>query len=126
MRLMLGLALSATLLLSGAAAAQSDGSCAGAGETATLAGTRWSGTFTWEGDPAVAQTMTLLPNCVVKYSYKGATYTNGRWLQRGKMISWDTNDHFAIYLGYSNGDEIGGVMANQNGDNGVWSFKRAD
>ncbi len=126
MRLMLAIALSASLLLVDGAAAQNAKTCGRAGDPASLTGTSWKGTFTWSGDPAVAQTMTLLPDCTVKYSYKGSTYTNGRWLQRGDMVMWNTNDHFAIYLGFVTGGELGGTMANQNGAYGSWTFKRAD
>lgn len=126
MRLMLGIALAASLLLAGGASAQSGKGCGRPGEPATLTGSSWTGTFTWNGDPAVTQTMTLLPDCTLKYSYKGTTYTNGRWLQRGDMVMWNTNDHFAIYLGFVTGGEMGGTMANQNGSYGAWTFKRAD
>ena len=126
MRLMLGIALSATLLLSGAAVAQSGNSCGRDGENASLSGTRWSGTFTWEGDAPVSQTMTLMANCTLKYSYKGNTYANGRWLQRDALVLWDTNDHYAVYMGRIDGPRMSGVMNNEKGDAGTWSFKRAD
>lgn len=126
MRLMLGMALSATLLLTGAASAQSGNSCGRNGDYASLSGSRWTGTVTWEGDAPLQQTMTLMANCVVKYSYNGNTYTNGRWLQRDKMVMWDTNDHFAVYLGYQNGDQMAGASANETGASGSWTFKRAD
>lgn len=126
MRLIPAIVLSAALLLSGAAVAQSGNSCGRDGEYASLSGSRWVGTFTWDGDPPVTQTMTLLPSCVLKYGYKGATYTNGRWLQRGSMVVWDTNDHYAVYLGRIDGRRMSGVMNNENGDAGTWSFKRAD
>ena len=126
MRLLLGVALSTSLLLSTAAAAPAKSACGPDSESVTLAGSRWSGAFTWDGDPSVAQTMTLRADCVVEYRYKGVTYTNGRWLQRNQLLLWDTNNHYAAYSGTVDGSRMSGVMYNQGGDQGTWSIKRAD
>ena len=70
--------------------------------------------------------MRFRPDCVLEYSYAGATYTNGRWLQRGSLVLWDTNDHYAVYLGVIADARMYGTMTNQNGDTGIWMFTPAD
>lgn len=127
--LLLGTALSATMLLTGVQA-QSNGrppsACSNPGSAPAVSGTRWTGRFTWDGDPAVTQTMRFRPDCVLEYSYNGSTHTNGKWRQSGALVLWDTNDYYAVYMGTRSGGQMSGVMNNQNGDSGVWSFKRAD
>ncbi|MDO8295263.1 MAG: hypothetical protein Q7T19_02365 [Caulobacter sp.] len=126
MRLMLGAALSAALLMSAGAVRAAESACADPAGGPSFANTRWTGTTEWEGLEVSPMTLFLRQDCVVEYVSKGLTYTNGTWVQRGALIEWQSNDHFAVYVGQAGLGQIGGVMYNRRGQHGVWRFKRAD
>lgn len=126
MRLLLGAALSAVVLASGGAARAAATDCADPAGGPSYANTRWAGTAEWEGVEANAMTLFLRQDCVVEYVSRGVTYTNGTWVQRGNLIEWQSNDHFAVYVGQAGLGQIGGVMYNRRGQQGAWRFKRAD
>lgn len=126
MRLLLGAMLSAALLMSVGVAQAAEADCADPAGGASYANTRWTGTTEWDGLEANPMTLFLREDCAVEYTSKGVTYTNGAWVQRGNLIEWQANDHFAIYVGQAGPGQIGGVMYNRNGLHGTWRFKRAD
>lgn len=116
----------ATVLLSARPAFAAESDCAKPGAGPSLVGTRWAGRASWVDGDVYAWTLYLRADCVAQYSYKGKTYTNGRWLQRDQMLVLDANDFYSAYLGHLNGDELSGVMFNKVGLKGTWSFRRAD
>lgn len=126
MRLLLGAALSAALSMSAGAALAAGSDCADPAGGSSFANTRWTGTSQWEGLEASPMTLFLRQDCVVEYVSRGVTYANGTWVQRGELIEWQSNDHFAVYVGQAGLGQIGGVMYNRRGQQGVWRFKRAD
>lgn len=126
MRLLLGAVLSAVVLASGGVVQAAEADCADPAGGPSYANTRWAGTAEWEGVEANPMTLFLRQDCVVEYVSRGVTYTNGTWVQRGNLIEWQSNDHFAVYVGQAGLGQIGGVMYNRRGQQGAWRFKRAD
>lgn len=126
MRLLLGAMLSAAVLASASGVQAAEATCADPAGGTSYANTRWSGTSEWDGVEPNPMTLFLRQDCVVEYTSRGVTYANGTWVQRGNLISWESNDHFAIYVGQAGLGQIGGVMYNRRGQHGVWRFKRAD
>lgn len=126
MRLLLGAVLSAVVLASGGVVQAAEADCADPAGGPSYANTRWAGTTEWEGVEANPMTLFLRQDCVVEYVSRGVTYTNGTWVQRGNLIEWQSNDHFAVYVGQAGLGQIGGVMYNRRGQQGAWRFKRAD
>lgn len=113
------------LALAGAARAE-DGACADPQGGPTFANTRWEGTSTWEGQPPNPMSLFLRADCKVEYTTRGRTFASGRWVQRGSLIEWDMNDHFAVYLGQAGLGQMGGVMYNRRGQQGTWRFRQTD
>lgn len=126
MRLLLGAMLSAAVLTSAGAVQAAEATCVDPAGGPSYANTRWSGTSEWDGVEPNPMTLFLRPDCVVEYTSKGVTYANGTWVQRGNLMTWESNDHFAVYVGQAGLGQIGGVMYNRRGQHGVWRFKRAD
>lgn len=126
MRLLLGAVFSSALLMFSGAASAAETDCTDPAGGPSFANTRWSGTSEWEGVAPNPMTLFLRQDCVVEYVSRGVTYTNGTWVQRGNLIEWQSNDHFAVYVGQAGLGQIGGVMYNRRGQQGVWRFKRAD
>ncbi|MDO9222431.1 MAG: hypothetical protein Q7U20_01815 [Caulobacter sp.] len=126
MRLLLGTMLSAALLMSAGTAQAADMTCADPSGGPDFANTRWAGAAEWDGVAANPMSVFLRQDCVVEYVSRGVTYTNGTWVQRGSMIEWQSNDHFAVYVGQADPEQLAGVMYNRRGQKGVWRFKRAD
>lgn len=126
MRLLLGAMLSAAVLASPVAARAAVADCSDPAGGPSYANTRWTGASEWDGLEPNPMSLLLRGDCVVEYTSKGVTYANGSWVQRGDLIEWQANDHFAVYIGQAAPEQIGGVMYNRNGKRGVWRFKRAD
>lgn len=126
MRHLLGVVLSGALLAFAGAASAKEASCADPAGGPSFANTRWVGTSEWDGVEPNAMTLFLRGDCAVEYTSRGVTYANGSWVQRGSLIEWQSNDHFAVYVGQAGLGQIGGVMYNRRGQKGVWRFKRAD
>ena len=126
MRMLFGAMLAAAMLASAGAAGAAETACADPAGGPSYANTRWTGTADWDGADANPMALFLRQDCVVEYISKGVTYTNGVWVQRGSLIEWQSNDHFAVYVGQAGLGQIGGVMYNRRGQHGVWRFKRAD
>ena len=116
----------AAMLASAGAVQAAEANCADPAGGASYANTRWSGVSEWDGLEPNNMTLFLRQDCVVEYVSKGVAYTNGTWVQRGNLIEWQSNDHFAVYVGQAGLGQIGGVMYNRRGQHGVWRFKRAD
>lgn len=125
-RLWVGALAAASVAAWSGGALAADSSCADPAGGPSYANTRWSGTSEWDGLEANPMTLFLREDCVVEYVSKGVAYTNGTWIQRGNLIEWQSNDHFAVYVGQAGLGQIGGVMYNRRGQHGVWRFKRAD
>ena len=125
-RLLVGALAAASVLAWSGVAAAAESTCADPAGGPSYANTRWSGTSEWDGLEANPMTLFLREDCVVEYVSKGVAYTNGSWVQRGNLIEWQSNDHFAVYVGQAGLGQIGGVMYNRRGQHGVWRFKRAD
>lgn len=114
--------LALTVLLAGAAAPALAAGCADPSAKFNLSGTNWIGIARWDDGETHTIKLKLRSDCVAEYSYDGQTYTNGRWLQRGDLIEWDTNDHYAVYLGNASSQSLGGVIYNKAHDHGSWTF----
>lgn len=116
------LVLAAVQLAPGAARAQVV-SLNGVGD---VTDTRWAGEVQWEDDQAKQWTLHFRRDGVVVYGYDGRTFENGRWTQNGLLLTFDTNDHFAVYVGHLDqaAREVEGFMMNRNGDMGVFVFLR--
>ena len=123
---MLFVAVLAAVLASAGAVQAAETTCADPAGGPSYANTRWTGTSEWDGAEPNPMTLFLRQDCVVEYVSKGVTYENGAWVQRGNLIEWQSNDHFAVYVGQAGLGQIGGVMYNRRGQQGVWRFKRAD
>ena len=126
MRMLLGAMLSVLLLASAGATRAAETSCSDPAGGPSYANTRWTGSSEWDVLGPNPMTLFLRGDCVVEYTSKGVTYANGTWVQRGNLIEWESNDHFAVYVGQAGLGQIGGVMYNRRGQHGVWRFKRAD
>ena len=126
MRMLLGAMVAAAVLASAGAVQAAEPTCADPAGGPSYANTRWSGTSEWDGVEPNPMTLFLRQDCVVEYTSKGVTYANGTWVQRGNLMTWESNDHFAVYVGQAGLGQIGGVMYNRRGQHGVWRFKRAD
>lgn len=126
MRMLLGAMLSVLLLASSGVVQAAETGCSDPAGGPSYANTRWTGSAEWDGLDPNPMTLFLRGDCVVEYASKGVTYANGTWVQRGSLIEWQSNDHFAVYVGQAGRGQIGGVMYNRRGQHGVWRFKRAD
>ncbi|MBI5939542.1 MAG: hypothetical protein HY859_03860 [Caulobacterales bacterium] len=126
MRTLLGAMLSVVLLASAGIARAAEANCADPAGGPSYANTRWTGASEWDGLSPNPMTLFLRGDCVVEYTSKGETFANGTWVQRGNLIEWQANDHFAVYIGQAGLGQIGGVMYNRNGLRGTWRFKRSD
>ncbi|MDQ0465047.1 hypothetical protein QO010_002831 [Caulobacter ginsengisoli] len=114
--------LAAAVLLASVAAPALAAGCADPSAEFNLSGTTWTGYVRWDDGETHTLKLKLRADCVAEYSYDGNTYTNGRWVQRGSLIEWDTNDHYAVYLGEASAASIGGVIYNRAHDHGSWVF----
>jgi hypothetical protein len=81
------------------------------GCTTALAGSVWEGSAVWNDG-------------VMVYAYRGRIYSNGRWVQDGALISFDTNNHYADYSGTATLTSMTGSMKNVTGHSGTWRLKR--
>ncbi len=116
------LAIGAILTFAAAAPALAGSPCSDRSASFDATGTHWIGIARWDDGDNNTIKLTLLADCVAEYSYDGETYTNGHWLQRGSLIEWETNDHYAVYLGEAIASSLGGVMYNKTHDHGSWVF----
>jgi len=126
MRHLLAIMLSGAVLAGAGAASAREASCADPAGGPSFANTRWVGTLDWDGLESRTMTLFLRGDCKVEYTTRDQTFSNGSWVQRGNLIEWESNDHFAVYVGQAGLGQIGGVMYNRRGLKGVWRFKRAD
>jgi hypothetical protein len=126
MRLLPGALLSAALLTWGGGVLAAEPACADPAGGQSFANTRWTGTSEWEGVDPNPMTVFLRADCIVEYTSRGVTHANGSWVQRGSLVEWQSNDRFAVYVGQIGPAQMGGVMYNRRGQQGVWRFKRAD
>jgi hypothetical protein len=91
----------------------------------SLAGTRWSAQMSWNDNTTggLFAWVEFRPDGEMDYGYPdGRSFDNGRWRQRGSVITWDTNGMFNSALGFNSGDQISGTMTNVRGQTGRWSF----
>lgn len=115
--------LAATALISCLAMpAMAASTCRDSSADKDLSGTHWIGLARWDDGDINSIKVTFRPDCTVEYSYDGSTYTNGRWVQRGQLIEWNTNDYYAVYIGNTDGKSVGGVIYNKTHDHGSWVF----
>lgn len=91
---------------------------------AQVLGTRWEGRATWSDGESNFWWVEFRPGGILLYGYNGATYDNGRWTQNDSLITWHTNNYFALYAGTITGGTMGGTMYNRRGLRGSWSFER--
>jgi hypothetical protein len=92
----------------------------------SVAETRWSGVFDWSNGEVREATLYFRSDGVLIYAYDGNTYDNGRWVQREQLITFNTNDYFAVFTGLLDAASFVGVSHNQNGDIGRMEFTRSD
>ncbi len=114
--------LAVAALFACAAAPALAAGCADSSADTNLSGTKWIGIARWDDGDTHTIKLKLRSDCVAEYTYDGTTYTNGVWVQRGSLIEWNTNDHYAVYLGEAGADSLGGVIYNKAHDHGSWVF----
>jgi len=90
----------------------------------SVAETRWRGVFDWSNGEVRDATLYFRSDGVLIYAYGGSTFDNGRWVQREQLITFNTNDYFAVFTGLLDGTSFVGVSHNQNGDIGRMEFTR--
>lgn len=90
----------------------------------SVAETRWTGVFDWENGERRETEMYFRSDGVLIYAYGGSTYDNGRWIQRDRLITFNTNDYFAVFTGVTDGWTYAGTSYNLGGDQGQFSFTR--
>lgn len=90
----------------------------------SVAETRWSGTFDWANGERRDATLYFRSDGVLIYAYGGNTFDNGRWVQRDRLITFNTNDYFAVFTGVLEGWAFAGTSYNRGGDTGQFSFTR--
>lgn len=91
-----------------------------------VSGTRWEGRASWHSGESKEWTLYFRGDGVLEYGYEGMTYDNGRWRQNGALITWHTNDYYAIFSGLVASNAMMGSSYNSGGDSGVFSFVRLD
>ncbi len=94
-------------------------------EVASIAETRWHGFDTLDGE-ALELTAYFRADGVLVYTYvrDGRTFDNARWRQRDALITFDTNQYFAVYSGVIDGNRMGGAAYSKNGTVAIWSLER--
>jgi len=95
----------------------------------SLAGTRWTAQMTWDDGTqgGLFAWVEFRSDGEMDYAYPdGTVYDNGRWRQRGSVVTWDTNGMFNAALGYINGNQMSGTMTNVRGQSGHWTFVQGD
>ena len=128
---MRGLAVAAALTLSGLALSPQVALAQGVNRNwqqdyQSIAGSRWTGQFTFEGDTPVEWTVDFRPGGVMTYAYGGTSYDNGRWIQNNGLVAFDLNDNFVVYVGAlsDDGRRLKGHMVNRRGQPGLFEFTR--
>lgn len=90
----------------------------------SVAETRWSGVFDWSSGERRDATLYFRSDGVLIYAYAGTTYDNGRWVQRERLVTFQTNDYFAVFAGTTDGARFAGTSYNVGGDRGTFTFAR--
>lgn len=54
----------------------------------------------------------------------GESHDNGHWRQRDRLVTFETNDYFAVAIGAVRGDVLEGVAYNRDGEQTTWTFRR--
>src|SRR5262249_2434331 len=90
----------------------------------SVSDTHWAGSWSWSNGEHRTTTVWFRPDGVVVYAYGGTTYDNGRWRQRGPLVMWDSNDLFALDVGFEDGDEMQGRGYSVSRATGQWSLRR--
>jgi hypothetical protein len=94
------------------------------GCTTALAGSVWEGSAVWNDGDKYNKWVQFRSDGVMVYAYRGRIYSNGRWVQDGALISFDTNNHYADYSGTATLTSMTGSMKNVTGHSGTWRLKR--
>jgi len=105
------------------AAAQSAGVLS-AQDAPNMAGSRWEGLASWYNGETRIWTLHFRADGVLEYGYDGQNYDNGRWVQNDQLVTFHTNNYFAVYSGTVHQNSVNGTMHNRRGANGVFSFVR--
>jgi hypothetical protein len=61
---------------------------------------------------------------VLHYTSPTGTFDNGRWIQNGRHVSWDMNDHYADYEGTIEGTTMKGRAWNKAGLKWTWTVEK--
>lgn len=79
----------------------------------------------WDDGDAYNAATQFRDDGVMVYAYGGSTYDNGRWSIDGGALRFDTNNHYADYVGMFDGERGVGVMSNTQDNAGKWTLERA-
>lgn len=90
----------------------------------SVAESHWTGNFGWASGEQRLASLYFRSDGVLVYAYDGNTYDNGRWIQRDRLITFQTNQYFAAYTGVTDGWTFAGSSYNINGDRGQFRFTR--
>lgn len=91
-------------------------------DVASIADTRWGGAASWYDGETRAWELHFRADGVLIYSYDGNTYDNGRWTQNNKVVTFNTNNYFAVYVGLIDGRVLRGSSFNRRGSTGTFIF----
>lgn len=125
MRLLAALFFAITLFVAAPAPVLAQQEAATTAPAPSLAGTRWEGPARWYDGELKQWWVVFRADGVLEYGYEGNTYDNGRWTQNDQLVTWHTNNYFALYSGTVSASGMSGTMHNRRGWNGVWVFRPA-
>ena len=76
----------------------------------------------WYGDGVVADTLyRFRPGGQMVYTYRGRTFSNGKWWQEGGRVFWEMNSRYCWFEGQVQDGQLVGVAQNKPG--GRWDLR---
>jgi hypothetical protein len=86
-----------------------------------LIGRAWEGTNEVPRSPDNLFIFEFRPGGIVHYYSNSSDASNGTWVQKGRVITFEMNGHFVDYEGTIDANAMKGTAHNKNGENWTWS-----